>query len=32
MLSIELEDANFHGTPEAEQRGFILGAQFLTGV
>jgi sugar phosphate isomerase/epimerase len=31
-VSIELEDANFNGTPEGERRGLLLGAQFLAGV
>lgn len=31
-VSIELEDANFNGTPEGEQLGFTLGAQYLAGV
>lgn len=31
MVSIELEDANFNGTREGEQRGILLGAQFLSG-
>ncbi len=30
-VSIELEDRNFHGTPEAEQMGILQGARFLTG-
>jgi sugar phosphate isomerase/epimerase len=31
MISVELEDANFSGTPEAEQQGILLGANFLAG-
>jgi sugar phosphate isomerase/epimerase len=31
MISIELEDADFNGTPEGEQRGILLGANFLAG-
>ena len=30
-VSIELEDANFHRAPEAEQLGILQGARFLTG-
>ncbi|MCC6170113.1 MAG: sugar phosphate isomerase/epimerase [Caldilineaceae bacterium] len=30
-VSIELEDANFHRDPGAEQLGIVRGAQFLTG-
>lgn len=30
-VSIELEDANFHREPEAEQLGILQGARFLTG-
>lgn len=30
-VSIELEDRNFYGTPEAEQTGILQGAHFLTG-
>lgn len=30
-VSIELEDANFHRDPDAEQLGILQGAQFLTG-
>jgi sugar phosphate isomerase/epimerase len=29
-VSIELEDRDYHGSDEAEQRGIIEGAQFLT--
>ena len=31
MISVELEDANFNGAPEAEQQGILLGANFLAG-
>jgi sugar phosphate isomerase/epimerase len=31
MVSIELEDANFNGTPDGEKRGILLGAQYLAG-
>ena len=31
MVSIELEDANFNGTPEGEKQGITLGAQYLAG-
>ena len=31
LVSIELEDRNFHGAPEAEKMGIVKGAQFLTG-
>jgi sugar phosphate isomerase/epimerase len=31
MVSIELEDANFNGTPEGEKQGILLGAQYLAG-
>ena len=30
-VSIELEDRNFYGTPEAEKTGILMGATFLTG-
>jgi sugar phosphate isomerase/epimerase len=30
-VSIELEDANFHGTADAEQMGIVQGALFLRG-
>ena len=30
-ISIELEDANFNGTTEGEQLGFLQGARFLQG-
>jgi sugar phosphate isomerase/epimerase len=30
-VSIELEDANFHRVPEAEQAGILNGASFLAG-
>lgn len=32
MVSIELEDANFNGTPAGEQKGILLGAQYLAGI
>lgn len=32
MVSIELEDANFNGTPEGEKLGILQGARFLEGV
>ncbi len=31
VVSIELEDANFNGTEEGEQRGLVLARQFLEG-
>ncbi len=31
-VCIELEDANFNGTPEGEKQGILLGAQYLAGV
>lgn len=30
-ISVELEDANYHIEPEAEQQGIVLGAQHLAG-
>jgi sugar phosphate isomerase/epimerase len=30
-ICVELEDANFHGSAEAEQQGIVLGAQHLAG-
>jgi sugar phosphate isomerase/epimerase len=30
-VSIELEDRNFYGSPEAEQTGILMGAMFLAG-
>jgi sugar phosphate isomerase/epimerase len=30
-ISVELEDANFHNSREAEQQGILLGAQHLAG-
>lgn len=30
-ISVELEDANYHGSAEAEQLGIVLGAQHLAG-
>ena len=31
MVSIELEDGNFNGTPDGEKQGITLGAQYLAG-
>lgn len=31
FVSIELEDGNFNGTTEGEQRGLVLGRQYLEG-
>lgn len=31
MISIELEDSNFHGSEQAEKQGLLLGKQFLEG-
>ncbi|MEX1018785.1 MAG: sugar phosphate isomerase/epimerase [Litorilinea sp.] len=30
-ICVELEDANYHGSAEAEQQGIVLGAQHLAG-
>jgi hypothetical protein len=32
MVCIELEDANFNGSTDGEQRGILAGANFLAGV